>query len=208
MVGNTIGTKLVQWGHQVKMGSRSANNAKALEWVKENGAKATQGTFSDAAEFGEIIFNCTAGTASQEALKMSGTENLRGKILIDIANPLDFSKGMPPTLSVCNTDSLGEQIQRTYPEVKVVKSLNTVNCKVMVDPAIVPGEHDIFVCGNDEEAKKKVTDILKNWFGWKSVLDLGDITAARGLEMYLPLWLRLYMTNSSPNVNIKVNVKK
>ena len=208
IVGNTIGTKLIQLGHEVKMGSRSASNEKASEWVKASGANASQGTFSDAAKFGEIIFNCTAGTASLEALKMAGAENLKGKILIDIANPLDFSKGMPPTLSVCNTDSLGEQIQRSYSDTKVVKTLNTVNCKVMVEPSIVPGEHDMFLCGNDNEAKKKVTEILKSWFGWKSVLDLGDVTAARGMEMYLPLWLRFFMINNTPNLNIKVNLKK
>lgn len=115
---------------------------------------------------------------------------------------------MPPTLSVCNTDSLGEQIQRNYPDAKVVKTLNTVNCKVMVEPTIVPGEHDIFLCGNDNEAKRKVTDILKSWFGWKSVIDLGDITASRAMEMYLPLWLRLFTINNTPNLNIKINLKE
>ncbi|MDZ7292841.1 MAG: NAD(P)-binding domain-containing protein [candidate division KSB1 bacterium] len=204
MVGNAIGTKLVQLGHKVKMGSRTADNPKAAAWVKANGASASQGTFADAAQFGELLFNCTAGMASLEVLKLAGADNLKGKILIDIANPLDFSKGMPPSLSVCNTDSLGEQIQRAFPDLKVVKTLNTVNCNVMVNPTLVPGDHDIFVSGNDSAAKAKVTEILKNWFGWKSVIDLGDITTARGTEMLLPIWIRLWGILQTPNFNFKI----
>lgn len=204
MVGNAISTKLVQLGHQVRMGSRTADNPKASDWVKANGAKASHGTFADSAAYGEILFNCTAGTASLEALTLAGANNLRGKILIDIANPLDFSKGIPPTLSVCNTDSLGEQIQLAFPETKVVKTLNTVNCNVMVKPSLVPGDHDMFICGNDSAAKARVTDILKNWFGWKSVFDLGDITGARAMEMFLPIWLRLMMKFQTPSFNVKI----
>ena len=204
MVGKAIATKLVQLGHSVKMGSRTANNDKAAEWVKGAGAKASQGTFADAAAFGEIVFNCTSGMASLEALKLAGANALNGKVLIDISNPLDFSKGMPPTLTVCNTDSLGEQIKRAYPQVKVVKTLNTVNCNIMVNPSLVAGSHDIFVGGNDAGAKTKVTDILKDWFGWKTVIDLGDITSARGTEMILPIWVRLMGTFQSPNFNFKI----
>jgi predicted dinucleotide-binding enzyme len=204
MVGKAIGTKLVQLNHQVKMGSRTASNEKAAEWVKANGMKASQGTFADAAEFGEILFNCTSGMASLEALKMAGEKNMNGKVLVDVANALDFSKGMPPTLFVCNTDSLAEQIQRTFPQVKVVKGLNTLNCNLMVNPTLVVGNHDVFVCGNDLVAKAKVTDILKNWFGWKNVIDLGDLTAARGLEMLMPFWIRLMGTFQSPNFNYKI----
>ena len=204
MVGNAIGTKLVQLGNNVKMGSRTSNNPKAAEWVKANGAHASQGTFAETADFGEIIFNCTAGAASLEALKFGGEKNLNGKILIDIANPLDFSKGMPPTLTVCNTDSLGEQIQRTFPKAKVVKTLNTVNCNVMVNPSLVPGESDMFISGNDADAKTQVTDILKNWFGWKSVIDLGDITNARVQEMWVLFWVRLWGIFQTPNLNLKI----
>lgn len=204
MVGNAIGTKLIQLGHEVKMGSRTPSNEKAAEWVKANGPKASQGTFADAAAFGEIIFNCTAGTASIEALKQAGERNLQSKILIDISNPLDFSRGMPPTLTICNTDSVGEQIQRAFPNVKVVKTLNTVNCNVMVNPSLVPGDHDVFLSGNDAAAKSKVREVLTQWFGWKSVIDLGDISTARGTEMYLPLWVRLYALFQKPNFNIKV----
>jgi len=204
IVGKTIATKLVQLGHEVKMGSRTAGNEKAVEWAKANGAKASNGTFAEAAEFGEIIFNCTAGTASLEALKLAGARNLKGKILVDISNPLDFSKGMPPTLTVCNTDSIGEQIQRAFPDAKVVKTLNTINTNVMVTPQIVPGAHDIFMSGNDAKAKAKVHEIVTDWFGWKSVIDLGDITTARGTEMYLALWVRLMAVNQTPNFNIRI----
>lgn len=204
MVGNVIAAKLVQLGHEVKMGSRTANNANAAEWAKANGTKASQGTFADAAKFGEIIFNCTAGVASLRALKIAGAENLKGKILIDVANPLDFSKGFRPTMAICNTDSLGEQIQHAFPDVKVVKTLNTVNCNVMVNPRLVPGDHDMFMSGNNIDAKAKVTDILKNWFGWKNVIDLGDISTARGPEMLLPIWVRLMSVLQTPNFNFKI----
>ena len=204
IVGKTIGTKLVQLGHNVKMGSRTANNEKASEWVKASGANASQGTFAEAAAFGELLFNCTSGMVSLEALKIAGASNMNGKILIDISNPLDFSKGMPPTLSVCNSDSLGEQIQRAYPQVKVVKTLNTLNCNIMVNPSLVPGSHDIFVSGNDAGAKANVIDILKSWFGWKTVIDLGDITTARGTEMLLPIWIRLMGAFQTPNFNFKI----
>ncbi len=204
MVGATIGTKLIQLRHEVKMGSRTADNPKAAEWVRANGKGATSGTFSDAAAFGEILFNCTSGKGSLEALKLAGEKSMNGKILIDVANPLDFSKGMPPSLTICNTDSLGEQIQRAFPNVKVVKSLNTVNCKLMAEPSLVHGDHDIFVAGNDKSAKDKVIQILKEWFGWKSVIDLGDISAARALEMILPLWVRLMGIYQSPDFNFKI----
>jgi hypothetical protein len=203
MVGATLGSKLLQLGHEVKMGSRSTNNESAVEWAKRNGSHASHGAFADAAAFGEFVFNCTAGTASLAAITSAGATNLKGKILVDVANPLDFSKGMPPTLTVCNTDSLGEQIQRGFPNVKVVKALNAMNCRVMVDPALVPGEHDVFLCGNDPQAKAKVADILKS-FGWKSIVDLGDITAARGMEMLLPIWLRLMGLYQSPDLNFKI----
>ncbi len=203
MVGDTIGTKLVQLGHEVKMGSRSANNEKAAEWVKKNGKNASQGTFADAAAFGEILFNCTSGRASLDALEMAGASNLKGKVLIDVANPLDFSKGVP-MLSVCNTDSLGEQIQRALPETKVVKTLNTMSCRVMVDPSLVNGDHDVFVSGDDPDAKTTVTRILKDWFGWKSVIDLGDIKTARGVEMLLPFWITLRGQLQTGTFNFKI----
>jgi predicted dinucleotide-binding enzyme len=165
VVGATIGTKLVQLGHDVRMGAREATNAKAAAWATPLGERASHGTFADAAAFGELLFNCTAGTASLAALEAAGRDALGAKLLVDVANPLDFSKGFPPSLSVCNTDSLGEQIQRAFPELRVVKALNTMQTAVMVDPSRVPGEHDAFVCGNDAEARARVTAILRDWFG-------------------------------------------
>lgn len=204
MVGATISTKLINLGHSVMMGSRTITNEKAATWADTNGAKATTGTFADAAAFGNIIFNCTNGFGALEAMKLAGVENINGKVVIDISNPLDFSKGMPPSLFVCNTDSLAEQLQSEFPDVKFVKSLNTVNCNVMVNPSLVPGDHDMFLCGNDTDAKATVRDILANWFGWKNIIDLGDITGARAMEMYLPMWLRLWGAVGVPNFNIHI----
>lgn len=204
MVGQTIGSKLVQQGNRVMMGSRSSANEKALAWVQQAGENASTGKFDEAASFGEIIFNCTQGGASIQALELAGEANLNGKIIIDVSNPLDFSKGMPPFLSVSNTDSLGEQIQKRFSESKVVKTLNTVNCKLMVDATSLPGEHDLFISGNDGVAKENVKNWLKTWFGWESVIDLGDITTARGTEQYLPLWVRLFGAFGHANFNVKI----
>ena len=202
-VGQTIGTGLVQLGHDVKLGSRSATNEKAAKWVKGAGAHATQGTFADAAVFGEMVFNCTGGMVSLDALRQAGEENLKGKPLVEVSNPLDFSRGFPPTMSVCNTDSVAEQIQRTFPDAKVVKALNTMTAGLMVNPAAVPGSHDLFICGNDADAKARVTELLRS-FGWPGVLDLGDITGARGMEMILPIWLRLMGTLKTPMFNFHI----
>ena len=204
IVGTTLATKLTKLGHDVTMGSRKAGGEKATAWVKEAGEKSSEGTFADAAAHGDIVFNCTSGIGSLEALEAAGGQNLGGKTLVDVANPLDFSKGMPPTLTVCNTDSLGEQIQRAFPTANVVKTLNTVSANVMVDPSIVPGVHTMFVSGNDAKAKAEVTTILKAGFGWKEVMDLGDISCARGQEMYLALWLRLYGKVQTTNLNVYV----
>lgn len=205
-VGDTIGSKLIEIGHFVMMGSRTAENEKAKSFVAKHHDKASTGTFSDAAAFGEIIFNCTAGIGSMEALKMAGEKNLNGKIIVDIANPLDFSKGRPPSLAVCNTNSLGEEIQKAFPQAKVVKALNTMWCGLMVNPAMINGgDHSTFVSGNDTAAKEEVKKILKS-FGWaeKDILDLGDITKARGTEMYLPLWLSIYGATNNGAFNIKI----
>ncbi len=204
MVGSGIATKLVSLGHEVKMGSRDAKNEKARAWVASAGRGASQGTFADAAAFGEVVFNCTSGNGSLDALKSAGELALRGKILVDVANPLDFSKGMPPTLFVGNDDSLGETIQRTFPESRVVKALNTVNAAIMVNPKKLSGDNDVFVCGNDAAAKAQVIRLLKDEFGWKTVHDVGDITAARATESYLHLWLRLYGAFQSADFNMHV----
>jgi 8-hydroxy-5-deazaflavin:NADPH oxidoreductase len=206
-VGRTIATKLVELGHEVTMGSRSAESEALREWLGEAGETASGGAFAEAASGAEAIFNCTAGGASLEALAAAGADNLAGKVLVDVANPLDFSQGMPPTLTVCNDDSLGERIQAAFPEAKVVKALNTVNAKVMTDPGRLPGAHNIFVCGNDEGAKATVGELLES-FGWapESIVDLGDIAGARGTEMYLPLWLRMMGSLGSADFNIQIRV--
>ncbi len=193
MVGRTVAGKLEELRHEVRVGSREAGEDKV--------------TFADAAAFAEVIVNATAGTASLDALDSAGAGNLSGKVLIDIANPLDFSQGAPPTLAVCNTTSLGEQIQEAFPDARVVKSLNTVNANVMVEPKLVPGSHTIFVAGNDDAAKAQVSELLQS-FGWpaEDVMDLGDISAARGTEMYLPLWLRLWGATGTGQLNVKVLV--
>jgi predicted dinucleotide-binding enzyme len=203
MVGETIATKLVALGHQVTMGSRTADNEAARAWAA--GAGASHGAFADAAADAELVFNCTAGGGSLEALRAAGAENLAGKTLIDVANPLDFSHGMPPSLLVSGTDSLGEQIQREFPQTRVVKSLNTMNSEVMVDPGRVPGEHDVFMSGNDEVAKTQVRELLES-FGWPagSIIDLGDVSTARGSEGHLLLWLRLRGALGTVDFNIKV----
>jgi predicted dinucleotide-binding enzyme len=205
-VGDTIGSKLIGLGHSVMMGSRTADNEKAKAFVAKHTNSATAGLFSDAAAFGEIIFNCTAGVGSLEALKMAGEKNLEGKIIVDVSNPLDFSKGMPPSLAFVNTTSLGEEIQKAFPRTKVVKTLNTMWCGIMVNPAMINnGDHSVFIGGNDAEAKEEVKKILLS-FGWKenTILDLGDLTSSRGTEMYLPLWLRIYGAGKSGAFNIKV----
>lgn len=204
MVGTTIGTKLVQLGHDVMLGSRTRDNEAATAWVASAGTGAAQGTFADAVAHGELIVNCTAGVASIEALGSARPADLAGKTLVDVSNALEFPDGTP-TLSVFGTDSLGEQIQRALPDTRVVKTLNTVNHLVMVDPSRVPGEHHVFVCGNDESAKATVVDLLAG-FGWprESVIDLGDITASRGVEAYLLFWIRLRSVIGTGDFNVRV----
>lgn len=191
VVGTTLAGKLRELGNDVQVGSR-------------DGAKG-DGSFADVTAHGELLFNCTAGTSSLEALELAGDDNLRGKVLVDVSNPLDFSQGFPPRLSVCNGDSLGEQIQRRFPDTRVVKALNTIGAPVMVDPAAVADEHSIFVAGDDEDAKGEVVGVLES-MGWSRdrILDLGGIQASRSVEMYVPLWLSLYSRHGSPLVSIKV----
>lgn len=189
-MGRTLAGKLRELEHDVLIGSRTAGEDAV--------------PFAESAAHGEVVFNCTGGMVSLDALTAAGADNLSGKVLVDVSNPLDFSNGMPPTLSVCNDDSIGESIQRKFPDARVVKTLNTVNAGVMVDPGSVPGGHDMFVSGNDESAKAQVVELLGS-FGWPPdrIIDLGDIAGARGQEMYLPLWLRL-MGVFGPQFNIRV----
>ena len=216
-VAQTNAQKLLELGHEVMISSRNPTQEKntpmgkvpsVTTWVsaqKAKSLKALGGSFKDAAQFGEVIFNCTAGVGSLVALTSAGAENITGKILVDIANPLDFSKGFPPTLAFCNTQSLGEKIQAAFPESKVVKTLHTVNADIMVNPTRLSENTTIFVASNHTDAKNWVkTELLEKWYGWKEVIDLGDITAARGTEMYLPLWLRIMGAVKTPYFNIKV----
>lgn len=202
MVGEALGTKFTQLGHQVKMGSRTANNEAAATWVKAAGSNASQGIFDDAARFGEIVFICLKGAVFLDVAKTLNAGALNGKVLVDVSNPLDFSHGMPPSLSICNTNSLGEEVQRALPSAKVVKTLNIVNCQVMVDPA-KGGNPTMLVCGNDADAKQKVSGLLKE-MGWRDILDIGDIKNSRGTEMLLPLWLNLFGLFGNPQFGFKV----
>ncbi|MFI6444611.1 NADPH-dependent F420 reductase [Kitasatospora sp. NPDC050543] len=191
-VGRTLADKLVTLGHEVAMGSRTKDNSAATAWADQAGPHGRSGTFAEAAAFGEILVNATAGTVSLKALRAAGAEHLAGKILIDVSNPLVFSPEGEASLDPVNTDSVAEQIQREFPDARVVKALNTLSAPVMVDPARVPGEHNLFVAGNDAEAKAEVAALLEQ-FGWPSgaVLDLGDVKGARGMEMLMPFWLRM-----------------
>ncbi len=217
MVGQSIAGKLAELGHRVTIGTRNVAatagetkpNAMGMPpfsaWHKQH-QSVTLGSFAEAASFGELLFNCTNGSGSLDALKQADEKNLSGKVLIDISNPLDFSKGMPPSLIVSNTDSLGEQIQRTFPRLKIVKALNTVTALVMINPAVVNGgDHTLFVCGNDAEAKKQAVGLLAT-FGWKpeTIIDFGDITNARATEGILPIWVRLYGVFKSPMFQFKI----
>jgi predicted dinucleotide-binding enzyme len=191
MVGRTIAGKLAELGHDVRVGSRQASDDAV--------------TFADAAAHGEIVFNCTNGAASLDALTAAGADNLDGKVLVDVTNALDFSGG-GPALFTSTTESLGERIQAAFPGARVVKSLNTINCNLMVDAASVPGDHVVFVAGNDDDAKARTRELLGE-FGWPAerVVDLGDITGARATEHYLMLWLRLMGVVGGPNFNISVS---
>ena len=203
MVGRTIAGKLVAVGHEAMMGSREAGNEKAVAWVAEAGEGASEGSFADAAGFGEVVVNATAGAHSLEALEAAGAENLRGKVLIDIGNAMAGTQ--PPTLTFSNTDSLGEQIQRRFPDARVVKALNTMNAGLMVAPDSLGETTNAFICGDDAGAKAQVTELLET-FGWLSgdIIDLGDISAARGMEMYLMYWVRVMGAIGTAQFNIRI----
>lgn len=216
-VGQALAAKLAELDHQIFIGTRnvektlakterdSFGNPPVGEWLKQH-PDFSLIPFDQAVDQGsDLIIFAMNGMHALDALALIGAEKLTNKVLIDITNPLDFSQGFPPSLFVSNTDSLGEQIQRKYPELKVVKTLNTMSNPVMVNPGAVPGDHTQFLCGNDESAKEKVKDLLES-MGWKkeNILDLGDITGARGMEMILPLWLRIYGKFQSPFFNFHI----
>ena len=214
VVAQTLGTKLVELGHDVVLGTRDPakldekkNMCGTLrEWLAGASkiGKAKVATFQEAAAHGELLFNATHGQASTDALKLAAADKVGPKVLIDTANELDFSKGMPPGSLASQTNCLAERIQAAFPNLKVVKSLNTIGAPVMVAPqALAGGEHTVFVSGNDTPAKAAVAELLKS-FGWKDVLDLGDISSARGPEMYMAMWIRLWGATGTGMLNIKV----
>ena len=214
-VGRTLASRLAELGNEVLIGTRDPGKTQAKTapdaygnppfsaWLAGN-PRVKLGTFAEAAAHGELLVNATQGSASLEALEKVGEARLSGKVLVDISNPLDFSKGMPPTLFVKDSDSLAEQIQRAFPKVKVVKTLNTLNALLMGNPGqLAGGDHSVFLSGNDAQAKTAVAGLLRS-FGWKDIIDLGDISTARGPEMLLAAWLRLYGALATPMFNFKV----
>ena len=206
VVGRTLAGKLMESGHDVVLGSRSATNEAAVGWAAGAGPRARAATFFDAAAEGEVVINATPGTVSLEVLAAASTKNLAGKVLIDVANPLDHTAGFPPSLAISNTDSLAETIQRAFPTARVVKALNTMRADVMVAPdRLAGGDHDVFMAGDDAEAKDVVAGLLRE-FGWRPehIRDLGGLDAARGMEMWLPLWLRIFLQQGDSLFNIKV----
>jgi 8-hydroxy-5-deazaflavin:NADPH oxidoreductase len=215
MVGQVVGAALASKGHSVMIGTRDV--AKALAntdknamgmpgfgaWHKDN-QHIKVGTFAETAKFGDLLVNATSGLGSLEALKSAGADNLGNKVLIDIANELDFSKGMPPRALANDTRSLGEDIQAAFPNLKVVKTLNTMSAYVMVNATLVDnGNSTVFINGNDAGAKAQVSEILKS-FGWKDIMDLGDITASRSVEMLLPVWLKSWGVIGNKPFNFKI----
>jgi len=214
-VGPAVAGALAKLGHDVVIGTRDPQATLARteagpmggvpfsQWHAEHG-DITLTTFAEAAAGSEIVVNATNGTGSLDALNAAGADNLAGKVIVDIANPLDFSQGFPPSLNPVNTDSLGEQIQRAFPDARVVKTLNTMNAGVMADPASVAGgDHSVFVSGNDTDAKTVVAGLLAD-LGHRDIIDLGDITTARGTEMLLPIWLRLWGAFGNADFNFKI----
>jgi predicted dinucleotide-binding enzyme len=186
-VARAMGNGFAKLGHEVKMGSRTEANEKALAWAKAAGPKASTGTFADAAAFGEVVLLCTLGVANDSAITLAKPENFDGKVLIDTTNPLDFSGGMPPKLAVSGNDSGGEGVQRRLPKARVVKAFNIVGNASMFKPDFPGGPPDMFICGNDAEAKRTVTGILED-FGWPAI-DIGGIEGSRYLEAMCIVWV-------------------
>jgi 8-hydroxy-5-deazaflavin:NADPH oxidoreductase len=205
MVGQALATRLVETGHDVVMGARSATNETSAVWAQQQGERAGAGTFADAAAHGEVVVNATGGAVSLAVLEQAGADNLAGKVLVDVSNPMKPDSGFPPVLDPVSTDSLAESIQRAYPDARVVKTLNTLTADLMVHPETLGAAHDVFVAGDDAEAKAVTVGLLRG-FGWPetSIRDVGGLTAARGLEMYLIFWIGLRMTIGHNLFNVRV----
>ncbi|MFJ2936023.1 NADPH-dependent F420 reductase [Streptomyces sp. NPDC087219] len=202
-VGRRLATKLASLGHDVAMGSRTVDNAEAVKWADEYGGG--HGTFADVAGPAELVVNATGGLVSLAVLQSVGADKLRGKVLLDVSNGLDFSEGFPPKVVTPDGVSIAEQLQRAFPETRIVKSLNTMTNTVMVEPGRVPGHHNVFLSGDDEDAKAVVAGLLGS-FGWAPdrILDLGDLTSARATEQLVQLWLRLYGMLGTGDFNFSV----
>ena len=204
-VGRRLGDGLIALGHKVKIGTREPGKLDLQQWINNHGKeKAAAGTFAEAASFGdELIFLATLWDGAPNAIKMANGKNFTDKIVIDVTNPLDFSKGMPPKLSVGHTDSAGETVQRLLPESKIVKALNTVGNIQMINPDFQGGPPTMFVCGNDKDAKKTVADSILTPFGWETI-DIGGIEESRLLEPLAMLWIIYYFRTNTGNHAFKL----
>jgi 8-hydroxy-5-deazaflavin:NADPH oxidoreductase len=190
-VGKRLAGAFASRGHEVIVGTRTPGNPELKKWAASLKGKVSIGSFADAARQGELAVLAINGEAALAALDAAGTANLSGKVLIDVTNPLDFSKGMPPSLFVGLNDSLGERVQKAIPDAKVVKAFNTVGNGQMVDPHVKGQPRlEMLIAGNDATAKQQVTDIIKS-FGWTGTIDAGGIDGARWLEAMVPLWVRV-----------------
>ncbi len=201
MVGVAIATRLVELGHDVRMGSRTADNEAATAWATQHGAD--HGTFADAAAYGDLVVNATGGLVTLDVLRAAGAENLAGKVVVDVSNPLDGSGGFPPELALEDHKSVAERVQEEFASARVVKALNTVNADIMVHPGQLSEPGAVFVAGEDSGAKATVRGLLAE-FGWpaESVVDVGGIRAARGLEHYVRFWVDLMLALGTAQFNI------
>jgi 8-hydroxy-5-deazaflavin:NADPH oxidoreductase len=177
-------------GHDVMIGSRDPDKPELREWLSGDGAGVEAGTFAQAAAYGELLVLAVLGNAAEDAIAQAGPENFAGKVVIDVMNPLDFSGGFPPKLSISGEDSLGERVQRALPEAKVVKAFNTIGSPYFVDPSFSEGRPTMLIAGDDEEAKRIVTDVLAD-FGWTHTVDIGGIAGSRELEAICILWVKI-----------------
>jgi 8-hydroxy-5-deazaflavin:NADPH oxidoreductase len=194
-VGRTIADGALAAGHEVRLGARSPDKPELREWVDGAGDNASLTGIQEAAEFGELLVNTTDGDGSLDALRTAGAENLAGKTLLDVANAGSFDDRHNFILTYANDDSLAEEIQRAFPDLRVVKALSTMSRVLMTDPDALASPTTALICGDDETAKAEVLGLLGD-FGWKqeNVIDLGDLTAARAMEMFVALWVRLNST--------------
>ncbi len=206
-VGRRLSDGFIELGHIVKIGSRDPTKEEVVQWVSNHGGeegKASAGNFEEAASFGEILVIATSWNGTSNSIRLAGTKNFAGKIVIDVTNPLDFSEGMPPKLAISHSDSGGETIQRLIPEAKVVKAFNIVGNPHFLHPDFRNGgPPTMFICGNDEQAKKEISDDILTKFGWETI-DIGGIEGARLLEPLALLWITYYFRTGNGNHAFKL----